>query len=73
MIKMLAMEAGSCIVREDNNFEIPNDKVPYSARARKLVAPNSPRLIANEKIPATINPDFIIGNSTFQNILNLCF
>jgi len=25
MIKILAMDAGSCIVLEDNNFEIPND------------------------------------------------
>lgn len=71
MIKMLAMEAGSCNVREDNNLEIPSDNVPYSALAKKLVAPNSPRLIANEKIPATINPDFIMGNSTFQKMRNL--
>ena len=68
---MLAMEAGSCIVLEDNNLEIPSDKVPYSALAKKLVAPNSPRLIANEKIPATIKPDFKRGSSTFQKIRNL--
>ena len=71
IIKMLAMEAGSCIVLEDNNLEIPSDNVPYFALAKKLVAPNSPRLIANEKIPATISPDFIMGNSTFQKMRNL--
>ena len=65
------MDAGSCNVREDSNFEIPIDNVPYSALAKKFVAPNSPRLMANEKIPATINPDLINGNSTFQNVRSL--